>query len=226
MTVAIQKEIIYMSRPSLSLLRATRKVLGIALLLALSALSAQAQGNFQSGSTGADGAFNPTTTQTIVVPESGVFNFTTVTIPSGVTVTFAPNSNNTPLIILASGDVVISGNINVAGRPANVNGTGGLGGPGGFAGGNAGFGTADLFAGQNGSGPGGGRGGAGNVTFANLTGGGGGGYASSGSGSVASPTTISSTYGSGLIQPLIGGSGGGGGGTTAYNGPLKSDKKN
>lgn len=204
-----------MSRPSLSLLRATRTVLGIALLLALSAFSVQAQGNFQSGSTGADGAFNPTTTQTITVPESGVFNFTTVTIPSGVTVTFVPNSSNTPLTILASGDVVISGSINVAGKAANVNGTGGLGGPGGFAGGNAGFGVADLFFGQNGSGPGGGRGGVGNVIFSNVIGGGGGGYASAGNGAAATPTIISSTYGSGLIQPLVGGSGGGGGGAGA-----------
>lgn len=202
-----------MSRPLVSLLQTTKKIFGIGLLLALCAFSAQAQGNFQSGSTGADGAFNPTTTQTIAVPESGVFNFTTVTIPSGVTVTFAPNSNNTPLTILASGDVVISGTINVAGKAANVNGTGGLGGPGGFAGGNGGFGVADLFSGQNGSGPGGGKGGAGGSTSIP---GGGGGYATVGGAALAaSPTAIGSSYGSGLIQPLIGGSGGAGGGAGA-----------
>ena len=202
-----------MSRPLVSLLQTTKKIFGIGLLLALCAFSAQAQGNFQSGSTGADGAFNPTTTQTIAVPESGVFNFTTVTIPSGVTVTFAPNSNNTPLTILASGDVVISGTINVAGKAANVNGTGGLGGPGGFAGGNGGFGVADLFSGQNGSGPGGGKGGVGGSTSIP---GGGGGYATVGSAApAASPTAIGSSYGSGLIQPLIGGSGGAGGGAGA-----------
>ena len=202
-----------MSRPLVSLLQTTKKIFGIGLLLALCAFSAQAQGNFQSGSTGADGAFNPTTTQTIAVRESGVFNFTTVTIPSGVTVTFAPNSNNTPLTILASGDVVISGTINVAGKAANVNGTGGLGGPGGFAGGNGGFGVADLFSGQNGSGPGGGKGGVGGSTSIP---GGGGGYATVGSAApAASPTAIGSSYGSGLIQPLIGGSGGAGGGAGA-----------
>lgn len=203
-----------MSRPLVSLLQTTKKILGIGLLLALCAFSAQAQGNFQSGSTGADGAFNPTTTQTIAVPESGVFNFTTVTIPSGVTVTFAPNSSNTPLTILASGDVVISGTINVAGKAANVNGTGGLGGPGGFAGGNGGFGVADLFSGQNGSGPGGGKGGSSNGSA--VVPGGGGGYATVGSAATAaSPTAIGSSYGSGLIQPLIGGSGGGAGGAGA-----------
>lgn len=203
-----------MLKTSLSLLRATRTVLGIALLLALSALSVQAQGNFQSGSTGADGAFNPTTTQTIAVPESGVFNFTTVTIPSGVTITFTSNSNNTPLTILASGDVVISGTINITGKAANTNGTGGLGGPGGFAGGNAGFGVADLFSGQNGSGPGGGKGGSSNGTT--IVPGGGGGYATVGSAApAASPTAIGNSYGSGLIQPLIGGSGGGAGGAGA-----------
>src|ERR1051326_9393179 len=68
----------------------------------------QAQNNCSSGSTGADGAFAPTTTQSIVVPDSGVFNFTTVNIPTGITITFTRNATNKPLTILATGVVEIS----------------------------------------------------------------------------------------------------------------------
>ncbi|HKQ52750.1 MAG TPA: hypothetical protein VJT74_10300, partial [Pyrinomonadaceae bacterium] len=69
-------------------------------LLTCAALTAHAQNNFSSGSTGADGAFSPTSSQTIVVPDSGVFNFTTVNIPNDVFITFARNSKNTPVTIL------------------------------------------------------------------------------------------------------------------------------
>src|SRR5438067_6772114 len=72
---------------------------------------------FNSGSTGADGAFAPTESKSIAVPDSGVFNFTTVNIPANVTITFTRNSKNTPLTILASGDVTIDGAIVVAGKP-------------------------------------------------------------------------------------------------------------
>ena len=64
---------------------------------------------FNSGSTGADGAFNPTTNTSLQMPASGVFNFTTVNIPFGVTVTFIRNAANTPVVILASGNVTITG---------------------------------------------------------------------------------------------------------------------
>ena len=40
---------------------------------------------FNSGSTSADGAFTPTTSVTLTLPPTGIFNFTSVTIPSGVT---------------------------------------------------------------------------------------------------------------------------------------------
>ena len=52
-----------------------------ALFLLAAAVNVRAQNTFSSGSTGADGPFAPTTSQTILVPESGVFNFTTVNIP-------------------------------------------------------------------------------------------------------------------------------------------------
>src|SRR6266850_779576 len=82
-----------------------RIVSALVFLLACTAQSAHAQGSFNSGSTGADGAFNPSSSTTLQVPESGVFNFTTVNIPGPVTVTFTRNSKNTPVTILATGDV-------------------------------------------------------------------------------------------------------------------------
>ena len=38
--------------------------------------------------TGVDGAFAPTVNTTVTLPPSGIFNYTSVTIPSGVTVKF------------------------------------------------------------------------------------------------------------------------------------------
>src|SRR5690349_15755849 len=73
----------------------------------------RAQCTFNSGSTGADGAFNPVTSQTVTLPASGVFNFTTVNIPRGVTIKFTRNANNTPVTILASGNINIAGIIDV-----------------------------------------------------------------------------------------------------------------
>ncbi|MFY9609631.1 MAG: hypothetical protein WAU45_13565 [Blastocatellia bacterium] len=194
-------------------------VLSFSLSMAWMPAAPRAQLNtFSSGSTGADGAFAPTTSQTIQVPESGVFNFTTISIPSGVAITYTRNSKNTPVTILASGDIAIAGTINVEGKPGNTNGGGGLGGPGGFNGGAAGFGF-DTFLGATGDGPGGGGGG-GSLDGANLGGGGGGGYAGAGAnGGTANANAVAGQggqrYGSSTVLPLIGGSGGGGGGSAA-----------
>ena len=106
---------------------------------------------FESGSTGADGAFNPTVNTTVPLPPSGIFNYTSVNIPVGVTVTFQKNTTNTPVVILASGNVTIAGAINISGTngvPVGAagggalgdDGTPGLGGPGGFDGGRGGIG--------------------------------------------------------------------------------------
>lgn len=73
---------------------------------------------FNSGSTGALGAFAPASNTTVVLPPDGVLNYTTVTIPAGVTVTFQPNSANTPVTLLAQGDVSIAGTINLNGQDA------------------------------------------------------------------------------------------------------------
>src|SRR5712692_6261595 len=163
----------------LTLKRVRVAVLGFVLCMAWTPAPARAQlNNFSSGSTGADGAFSPTTSQTIQVPESGVFNFTTINIPTGVTITYTRNSKNTPVTILATGDVTIVGTISVAGAGGLSNGGGGRGGPGGYDGGAAGFGF-DTFVGVTGDGPGGGGGGS-STNGTTLSGGGGGGYASAG----------------------------------------------
>lgn len=187
----------------------------VVLSLFCAAATLQAQNTFSSGSTGADGPFAPATTQSIAVPNSGVFNFTTVNIPSGVTITFTRNSSNKPLIILASGDVVIAGTIIIDGKPGNSNGSGGFGGPGGFNGGSGGYGFDQSFAGVPGDGPGAGGGGISSATT-NLPGGGGGaGYGTAGAAGQTGAVSgqAGPRFGAVTILPLIGGSGGGGGGS-------------
>jgi len=187
---------------------------------------------FNSGSTGTDGPFNPTVNTELQVPPSGVFNFTSVNIPIGVTVTFRKNTTNTPVVILASGDVTIAGTININGKNStdvgaagNGNlgddGLPGEGGPGGFGGGSGGR-ASDTAAGRaagSGLGPGAGQAGGNIVSGSNFAvGGGGAGFGANGSfgwseGSQDSiPGQKGLAYGSTLLLPLIGGSGGGGGG--------------
>jgi hypothetical protein len=192
----------------------------VALAIGLPTLPAFAQ-VFVSGSTGADGAFNPactppatTCTITVQLPPSGIFNYTTVNIPTGVTVKYTRNQANTPVTILTTGDVTIAGTIDVSG--GNASGfTPGKGGPGGFDGGVGG--TPAHLKGSAGLGPGGGPGG--DPAFAAQCGGGGatvsgcgwsGGYANAANGP-GGPGTGGASYGSALLFPLIGGSGGGGG---------------
>src|SRR5574341_277522 len=180
---------------------------------------------FNSGSTGADGAFSPTTNTTLALPPSGVFNFTTINIPAGVTVTFTRNATNTPVTLLASGTVTIAGTINLNGGAGGnaATGTGvapkgGSGGPGGFDGGDGADGVASTTGGA-GLGPGGGAGG---VTYRDPfngldtnSGGGGASFGSTGGGpgaaTLAPTVTPGPTYGGSTLVPLIGGSGGGGG---------------
>lgn len=191
---------------------------------------------FDSGSTGADGAFSPSVNTKLELPPSGVFNFTTVNIPAGVIVTFKKNATNTPVVWLASGNVTIAGNVYLmGGDSANVGATGGgsvgddglpgIGGPGGYDGGRGGQVGSNRVGGA-GLGPGGGSGGV--VTNANYSsravGGAGGGFGSAGGCNqaclwVGAANNITygvlsyggAAYGSNLLLPLIGGSGGGGG---------------
>ena len=141
--------------------------------LSLMAMTA-AQAAFESGSTGADGALNPTVNTQIELPPSGVLNYTTINIPAGVRVTFKKNATNTPVYLLASGNVTIAGTIDVRGGDGRATGTygdgalgddglPGTGGPGGYDGGRGGREDAALRAaivrGGAGLGPGGGLGG-------------------------------------------------------------------
>jgi hypothetical protein len=124
------------------------------------------------------------------------------------------------LTILASGDVVIGGNINIDGKAGVSNGAGGAGGPGGFNGGAGGYGFDQSFSGIPGDGPGGAGGGIGGASVNPAGYGGGGGYATvGGTGYGGTGGTNSgqggARYGAVTVLPLIGGSGGGGGAASA-----------
>lgn len=153
---------------------------------------------FVSGSNGTDGALllpAAVPNVTLNVPEpDGIFNYTTITIEAGVTLTFTPNSLNTPVYMLATGDVDILGNIYVNGKDGTSSPpAGGLGGPGGYAGGMPGLAGSPPGAGQ---GPGGGLPPGGKGVY-NLPPG--------------SPTANDGApYGTPLLVPLVGGSGSGG----------------
>lgn len=184
------------------------------LFFVLLGISAPAMAAFTSGSSGIDGDLTPTASIVKQIPDNGVFNFGVVNIPTGVTVTFTKNAANTPVTILATGDVTIGGTISVNGSNGSYI-VGGVGGPGGFSGG--GGGTLKLI-GRRGEGPGGGNGGSPRTDNYYCGGGGGGGsYSTSGGtggNSYASGGAGGSTYGNDRLLPLIGGSGGGGGGGT------------
>jgi hypothetical protein len=199
--------------------RAPIAFLAIALTVSawLSGVELSGAQTYSSGSTGADGVFNPPgsvppgttisgSTVTVPLPASGTFNFQTVTIGSGITVNFAKNARNTSVTILATGNVVIAGTLSVNGRDGQAQqasstaiSVGGDGGPGGYRGGNGSKldGSVPAAAGQ---GPGGGA---------------------------AAPATLNAagsfgTYGttSWSLIPLFGGSGGGGAYTaTAFGEP-------
>lgn len=208
--------------------------------LIASSFAAPAAWAFSSGSTGADGAFNPQVSQEIQLPPSGVFNYTTVNIPAGVVITYKKNALNTPVTILASGDVTITGGININGQDGKPTGTfgdgaqgddgiPGAGGPGGFDGGRGGRDDqaqrVEIIRGGAGLGPGGGLGGIEGGDGCPASGGRGY-YKHAGSGGAYATdayfpqsiwsncnttTPAAKAYGSNLLQPLIGGSGGGGG---------------
>jgi hypothetical protein len=131
---------------------------------------------------------------------SGVWNFTTINLPTGVTVRFLSNLLNTPVQWLASGNVRIDGILDLngeSGRDYNNVETGNeaLPGPGGYRGGLGGkrFSISGSYFGTPGDGPGGGAPGG------QIQNGGHG--------------TYNGVYGNTFIQPLLGGSGGGGSGS-------------
>lgn len=166
-------------------------------IIALALLPVYAHAAVICGSTGTNGAFSPAADTTLT---AGTFNYTTINIPAGVTVTINPATDPTVVaVMLARGTVTINGTLSVSGSAggnglASVTNTSvGKGGPGGFAGGQGG-----TPSGNNPS-----YGGPGLGPFS------GNGYAYGGYGA----TAIFNTFNS--LMPMIGGSGGGGGGS--YN---------
>lgn len=91
-------------------------------------LSFTANAQFNSGSTGADGALDlstmtcPNNICEVQLPESGILNYTTVNVPQGKELRFKNNSRNTPVILLAQGQVTVSGVINVSSINTNTSG--------------------------------------------------------------------------------------------------------
>lgn len=182
-----------------------RTMMAVLLLSVLVVTKAHAQ-NFDSGSDGSDGAFVMSSDTTLDVPADGKFNFTTVTITGG-SLRFRRNALNTPVFILATGDISIS-NANVLAdgdKGTSSPPAGGPGGPGGFDGGEPGVQSIPPGAGH---GPGGGAGGDANAGGTANTSAGAAAY-----GSVSSQPSTSDgrVYGSPLLVPIVGGSGGGGG---------------
>ncbi|MAG57524.1 MAG: hypothetical protein CMJ83_14625 [Planctomycetes bacterium] len=177
------------------------------------------------GGDGTDGPFSPTANWTLDTDAQAVYNYTTVNIAAGVTVSVIGSN---PIVIKSQGAVIIDGTIDCSGQVGGgsnngtLGGAGGAAGPGGFAGG-AGAGGI-VCAGTNGQGPGGGIGGTdsmclvGGGSFTDPVGGGGGG----GNGTAGSPGgapnagTLPNVSGAGGAAqgccPALPGSGGGGGG--------------
>jgi hypothetical protein len=218
----------------------------LGLLFAGPMIPAASAVTFDSGSTCVNeadpdclGPFAPSVNEIVALPPDGILDYTTFTIPYGVTVTFTKNAANTPVIIRTTGNVLIEGTISVSGTSAASSGTygdgnlgddgqPGLGGPGGFDGGYGGysplFGGASGQKGGGGSGPGGGQTGTG-LCNGYGAGGGGGGFGAGGTTSLSSAYcgavegSGGSAYGQATLLPLVGGSGGGGGAAgSSYNG--------
>jgi hypothetical protein len=177
----------------------TRPLLGATLLLLGATLPLRAQAPFDCGSNGSYGPINITADTTLTMPADGIFHCTTINVAAGKTLKFTPNPLNTPVYLLAQGDVTIAGTIDVSGNAGNSV-IGGNGGPGGFAGGNP---PVSAQAGGDGHGPGAGL--AGTDTPTNFVG-----SASYGTMPFGVSNKHGVVYGNALLIPMVGGSGGGG----------------
>src|SRR4030067_55792 len=97
------------------------KLLNKGIIFAAAALlvvmgSSGAYAVFDSGSTCVDtndpdclGAFSPTVNTVVDLPPDGILDYTTVTVPAGVTATFNRNAANNPVVIRTTGNVSIQG---------------------------------------------------------------------------------------------------------------------
>lgn len=132
-----------------------------------------------------------------------VYKYSTINVPAGVTVTFKNHPSNPPVVWLATGNVMISGTVNLNGRSGAVNApipTFTRPGPGGYEGGQGGHaGLSPIDSNRaRGFGPGSSPFGS---SAAHASGEGGG-----------------ATYGNSNVQPLTGGSGAGSEPVAAYPG--------
>lgn len=148
--------------------------------------------DFNSGSNGSFGAIVVDGDTSIDLPPDGIIHATTVMINSGI-LTFSRNALNTPVYLLATGDIVIA-----SGAIIDVNATSQFAGPGGFEGGIDRDDLTDTGP-SAGFGPG-----------AGLAEGGFAGFKTDG----GSQAVDGKAYGNALLMPIIGGSGGGGSTTT------------
>jgi hypothetical protein len=194
-------------------MRLSRVYVGLAFLVLVSPAALATAQTFNSGSTGADGAFTPSASVQLPIPPDGVFNFTTINVPAGVTVSFATRAGmrQPPITWLATGNVVVAGRIDVSGGIGGAGGAGtqlfsngGVAGPGGFDGG-AGSNGIDGVTGAAGLGPGGGLPGSATAFPGHA------GHLVAGPG-----VSGGRAYGDARLVPLIGGSGGGGGASQLF----------
>jgi hypothetical protein len=177
---------------------------------------------FSSGSTGSDGALNYPTAGTynfdpvalnLNPAGDNIFNFTTINIASGVTLTLQNNYlRGKPVVWLATGNVTIAGTLVLDGQSGVNISTGNypnpdwitqrvptIPGPGGSPGGVGARPGVPAF-------PGLGPGGAPVQSNSSCSAGGGGSFSAAGNSTPAGPT-----YGNIQTVPLVGGSGGSGG---------------
>ena len=103
-----------------------------AILLAVSSLTPAWAQNFDAGSNGSLGALSVADADvTVDLPPDGRLHYTTVTVAAGRTLRFTRNALNTPVQLLAQGDVLIDGVISVDGSQAPASPPiGGAAGPG------------------------------------------------------------------------------------------------
>ena len=135
-----------------------------------------------------------------------VFKFSSVNIPSNVTVTFNNHPSNPPVVWLVDGPVTINGVVSLngaAGHDWNQVGLLATPGPGGFRGGRA---SEVGWTSAGGFGPGAGRPASSTACWSGP----GAGYGQSGTGGWANGNG-GIAYGSAAVLPLVGGSGGCGG---------------
>ncbi len=140
----------------------------------------------------ADGAWDGANTVNGIYDASQwavVFNYASVNIAEGTTVTFTNHPSKAPVVWLVAGDVTIAGTVSLNGHESQIAPSLAEGGPGGFRGGTSSFRSNPRAS--AGFGPGGG--------FQQNNAG--------RSGSYGTAISDSATYGNPSLIPLIGGSG-------------------